>query len=69
MRCWDWFGDDSLVVIDIVLACCALDIKAGSTNQTRLLEALTDRDDPRFPSLSQAAASPDQLTHEIEDLA
>ncbi|MDO5500019.1 MAG: proton-conducting membrane transporter [Propionibacteriaceae bacterium] len=29
MRCWDWFGDRSLVVIDIALACCALEVEAA----------------------------------------
>lgn len=31
MRCWDWFGDRSLVVIDIALACCALEFEAALT--------------------------------------
>lgn len=30
MRCWDWFGDRSLVVIDIALACCALEVEAAA---------------------------------------
>ena len=29
VRCWDWFGDRSLVVIDIALACCALEVEAA----------------------------------------
>lgn len=31
MHCWDWFGDRSLVVIDIALACCALEVEAALT--------------------------------------
>ena len=30
VRCWDWFGDRSLVVIDIALACCALEGEAAA---------------------------------------
>lgn len=30
MRCWDWFGDRSLVVIDIALACCALEVEVAA---------------------------------------
>ncbi|WP_432559864.1 proton-conducting membrane transporter [Granulicoccus sp. GXG6511] len=30
MRCWDWFGDRSLVVIDIALACCALEVEIAA---------------------------------------
>ncbi|MDO5682830.1 MAG: proton-conducting membrane transporter [Propionibacteriaceae bacterium] len=30
MRCWDWFGDRSLIVIDIALACCALEVESAA---------------------------------------
>lgn len=31
MQCWDWFGDRSLIVIEIALACCALEVEAALT--------------------------------------
>lgn len=30
MRCWDWFGDRSLIVVDIALACCALEVETAA---------------------------------------
>lgn len=30
VRCWDWFGDRSLIVVDIALACCALEVEAAA---------------------------------------
>lgn len=29
MRGWDWYGDGSLVLVDIPLACCGLEIEAA----------------------------------------
>lgn len=34
MRCWDWFGDRSLVVVDIALACCALEVETAADGLT-----------------------------------
>lgn len=31
MQAWDWFGDRSLMVIDISLACCAIETEAAAT--------------------------------------
>lgn len=33
MRCLDWYGDRSLVVIDVGLACCALEFEAATPEQ------------------------------------
>ncbi|MFV0429997.1 MAG: NADH-quinone oxidoreductase subunit B [Arachnia sp.] len=30
MEAWDWFGDGSLYVVDIPLACCALESQAAT---------------------------------------
>lgn len=30
VHCWDWFGDRSLVVLDIALACCAVEVEAAA---------------------------------------
>ena len=30
MQAWDWFGDRSLMVVDISLACCALEVDAAA---------------------------------------
>lgn len=30
MRCWDWFGDRSLIVVDVALACCALEVEGAA---------------------------------------
>lgn len=29
MRGWDWYGDGSLVLVDVPLACCALEVAAA----------------------------------------
>ncbi len=29
MRGWDWYGDQSVVVVDVPLACCALEVEAA----------------------------------------
>ncbi|OYO03495.1 NADH-quinone oxidoreductase subunit B [Enemella evansiae] len=29
MRCFDWYGDRSLMVVDIALACCTLEFEAA----------------------------------------
>ncbi len=29
MRGWDWYGDTSVVVVDVPLACCALEVEAA----------------------------------------
>ena len=29
MRCFDWYGDRSLMVVDIALACCAVEFEAA----------------------------------------
>lgn len=34
MLCWDWFGDRSLVVVDIALACCAVEVEAAAQRLT-----------------------------------
>lgn len=31
MQAWDWFGDRSLMVVDISLACCAIEMEAATT--------------------------------------
>ena len=30
MRCFDWYGDRSLMVIDLPLACCAVEVEAAA---------------------------------------
>lgn len=30
VRRWDWFGDRSLIVVDVALACCALEFEAAA---------------------------------------
>lgn len=32
MRSWDWFGDRSLIVVDVALACCALEFEAAGAH-------------------------------------
>ncbi|GAB3624599.1 hypothetical protein GCM10027418_26840 [Mariniluteicoccus endophyticus] len=34
MRCLDWYGDRSLVVVDIGLACCVLELEAAARSLT-----------------------------------
>ena len=29
MRGWDWYGDGSVVLVDVPLACCALEVEAA----------------------------------------
>lgn len=29
MRGWDWYGDHSVVLVDVPLACCALEVEAA----------------------------------------
>ncbi len=29
MRGWDWYGDASVVVVDVPLACCAIEVEAA----------------------------------------
>ncbi|NNG18011.1 hypothetical protein HJ590_00190 [Naumannella sp. ID2617S] len=31
MRCFDWYGDRSLMVVDVALACCAVEFEAAAT--------------------------------------
>ncbi|WP_040158176.1 NADH-quinone oxidoreductase subunit B family protein [Nigerium massiliense] len=36
MRYWDWFGDGSLVVCDLGLACCVVELEAAALGRVRL---------------------------------
>lgn len=38
MRCFDWYGDRSLMVIDIALACCAVEFEAAGAYRVELAE-------------------------------
>lgn len=42
MQAWDWFGDRSLMVVDISLACCAIEMEAATA-----LHAVHDDSAPR----------------------
>ena len=41
MRAWDWYGDGSLYVVNIALACCALEFEAAAEQAAPV--ALPDR--------------------------
>ena len=38
MQAWDWFGDRSLLVAEVALACCTLEVDAAVPPQARLVE-------------------------------
>jgi NADH-quinone oxidoreductase subunit B len=43
MRWVDWYGDGSLYVLDVALACCALEFDAASSSSPAPLPPLEDR--------------------------
>lgn len=42
MRSWDWFGDRSLIVVDVALACCALEFEAAGAHALPVEAEVTD---------------------------
>lgn len=42
MQAWDWFGDRSLLVAEVALACCTLEVDAAVPPQARLVEVGAD---------------------------
>ena len=41
MRWLDWYGDESLFVLEIGLACCSLEVEAATLSTAALPTALT----------------------------